>query len=179
MLNRRQILLGVTALMGSSLSPSSAAILEMALHTGQQSKDHNLSANQLQAITIISDIIIPETETAGAVAAGAPAFVAHALTHLLLEDEAKDILDGLDGFLKSNSGFLSDARSAQFAAMEAIDNGLDALPAHLAFYRPLKELILVGYYTSEVGATIELAYDPVPGGYAPLTVTANTKSWST
>ena len=40
-------------------------------------------------------------------------------------------------------------------------------PAHPAtpFFRMMKELTLLGYYTSEAGATRELRYVPVPGRY--------------
>lgn len=33
------------------------------------------------------------------------------------------------------------------------------------FMRRMKELTLVGYYTSEVGATQELRHEPVPGRF--------------
>lgn len=33
------------------------------------------------------------------------------------------------------------------------------------FFRTMKELTLIGYYTSEVGATKELRHEPVPGRY--------------
>jgi len=38
-------------------------------------------------------------------------------------------------------------------------------PESVHCFRTLKELTLLGYYTSEAGATRELRYDPVPGRY--------------
>ncbi len=38
-------------------------------------------------------------------------------------------------------------------------------PDAVHFFRTLKELTVLGYYTSEVGATQELQYTPVPGRY--------------
>jgi hypothetical protein len=35
------------------------------------------------------------------------------------------------------------------------------------FFTALKELVLVGYYTSQVGATQELHWNPVPGSFQP------------
>ena len=35
------------------------------------------------------------------------------------------------------------------------------------FFRTLKELVLVGYYTSQIGATQELHWNPVPGRFEP------------
>jgi hypothetical protein len=44
--------------------------------------------------------------------------------------------------------------------------GLAPAPAPpRAFFAALKELVVVGYYTSEPGATRELRYEPVPGTY--------------
>lgn len=37
--------------------------------------------------------------------------------------------------------------------------------AGLPFFRTMKELTVVGYYTSEVGATVELRHEAVPGRY--------------
>lgn len=37
--------------------------------------------------------------------------------------------------------------------------------ARLPFFRTMKELTVVGYYTSEVGATVELRHEAVPGRY--------------
>ena len=36
---------------------------------------------------------------------------------------------------------------------------------HAPFFNKIKELTVLGYYTSEVGATRELAYNPVPGKF--------------
>ena len=47
----------------------------------------------------------------------------------------------------------------QRALLERLDR--EAAP----FFRSLKELTLVGYYTSEIGATRELHHAPVPGRY--------------
>lgn len=41
----------------------------------------------------------------------------------------------------------------------------DPAPAEMPFWRTVKRLTVVAYYTSEAGATEELRYDPVPGTY--------------
>jgi hypothetical protein len=43
-------------------------------------------------------------------------------------------------------------------------------PAAVRFFRTMKELTLLGYYTSEAGATRELGYVAVPGRYDPCVV---------
>ena len=43
----------------------------------------------------------------------------------------------------------------------------------------LKELTLHGYFTSEIGATKALNYDPIPGVWIPdLPIDENTKAWT-
>ncbi|WP_417450143.1 gluconate 2-dehydrogenase subunit 3 family protein [Kordiimonas sp.] len=179
MLDRRQVLLGVTALMGGGLLSTSALALEKSLTANEGGKTTILSANQLKAVTTIADIIIPETDTSGAIGAGVPAFIDHALNAWLLEEETQAFLAALDDFLAAYPSFLPAKASRQHDLVAAIDEQLPALPYDVRFYRQLKELVLVGYYTSEVGATEELAYDPVPGGYTIIPVTAETKAWST
>ncbi len=178
MLDRRQILVGVAALMGGALLPATVK----ALHgSGSVSAFRNaaLSDTQLRAITIMADIIIPETDTPGASGAGVPEFIQSALANWLLDSEAKAFISGLEAFLEANPDFLTGQTAAQTAMIADVDARLDNLPAEERFYRQLKELVLVGYYTSEEGATEELDYDPVPGGYTVFEVTSETKAWST
>ena len=47
-------------------------------------------------------------------------------------------------------------------------------------FKALKQFICFGYYTSEVGATQELRYDPVPGGFkGSISYEASESSWAT
>ena len=47
-------------------------------------------------------------------------------------------------------------------------------------FRQIKELTLLGYFTSEVGATQALRYDPVPGSYRGSVRMGNSdRSWAT
>jgi hypothetical protein len=59
----------------------------------------------------------------------------------------------------SGQSFLRATPAEQLALLEQLDR--EAAP----FFRIMKELTLVGYYTSEVGATRELHHAPVPGRY--------------
>jgi len=47
------------------------------------------------------------------------------------------------------------------------------------FFNTLKGLTIGGYFTSEIGATQALAFDPIPGGWIPdMLIDANTKAWT-
>ncbi len=49
-----------------------------------------------------------------------------------------------------------------------------------SFVRILKDLTLVGFFTSRIGATQTLAYEAVPGGYRGcLELRPGQKAWAT
>jgi hypothetical protein len=53
---------------------------------------------------------------------------------------------------------------------------------HRPFILTMKELTMLGYFTSEPGATQVLQYRPVPGAYhacVPLQQAGNGKTWAT
>lgn len=56
------------------------------------------------------------------------------------------------------------ASAAPPADVKRSDNGGRA-PARVPFFRMFKELTVVGYYTSQIGATRELKYNRVPGRF--------------
>ena len=90
-----------------------------------------------------------------------------------------DGLTALDATSQSNWSLpfveLEPAQQAQLlVALEPPTQGGSALAAifmpagaagEVAFYPKLKELTVLGYYTSEIGSTQELVYLPVPGRY--------------
>jgi hypothetical protein len=65
----------------------------------------------------------------------------------------------------------------------AVERALTSSPAYLTrpFILMTKELTLLGFFTSQVGATQVLQYDPVPGafhGCVPLAEAGNGKTWA-
>lgn len=171
--------MGVAALMGGSLLPGSIAALENS-EVGARGDDFSvLTEKQFRTLSVIADVIIPETNTPGAVGVGVPAFIDWALDAWLLPEETNAFLEGLDQFATQNARFLMAKPAVQETVVRSIDEQLHNLPQGLEFYRQLKELVLIGYYTSEIGATMELAYDPIPGGYQPFTTTDSVKAWAT
>src|SRR5262249_17069759 len=70
-------------------------------------------------------------------------------------------------------------RHALVAALDAASYSPDSGPRG-SFVRILKDLTLVGFYTSRVGATQALAYEKVPGGYRGCVELApGQKTWAT
>lgn len=177
--DRRRFLLAVSALVGGNLLPSSVAAFDRFATDTDADYAPELSGDQIKIVSVMADIIIPDTDTPGATAAGVPVFVDRALSAWLLSAETKNFLKGLDQFAKQHPSFLMATPPEQETIVLSLDNKLSDLPDELAFYRQLKELVLIGYYTSEPGAALELQYDPVPGGYIPFTTNETVKAWAT
>jgi hypothetical protein len=119
-------------------------------------------------LTYVSDQTIPATETPGAVAVKVPEFVQLALAHGLAGakgDELERLAAELDAV--ADGDFMGLAATERLAALTRHDNACFASrdAASKAAWPLIKKLILMGYYTSEVGGSQELAYELSPGEY--------------
>lgn len=176
-MDRRAALKRVGVLMGGALSASTVAGVLGGCQPGPPGQTfipQTLSAGQDELVTVLAELIIPETDTPGAKGAQVNEFIDLMLTDWMKADERAAFVDGLaevERRAQSSTGkaFLSLSLEEQTALLttledEALDPGRapDAVPA---FFSMLKQLTLVGYYTSEVGATQELRYERAPGRY--------------
>lgn len=121
-----------------------------------------LTPEQLELVATIAEHIIPETDTPGARAVGVHRFIDALLAETYPADARREFLDGLG---QIGSKFLQASSTEQRSLLERLDR--EAQP----FFRELKQLTLLGYYTSEIGATRELHHAPLPGrfqGCVPL-----------
>jgi hypothetical protein len=139
----------------------------------------------------IAETILPATNTPGAKAAKTGAFMALMVTDSYSSTERKIFRDGMrkvDGAMKQANGvsFLQatppqrlallttldreqkrvmDSRQAAMGARDAAATIEHQAPAH--YFRMMKELALLGYFTSEVGCTQALRYVESPGRFDP------------
>lgn len=134
------------------------------------------SPTELALLDEIGETIIPTTDTPGAKAAGVSAFMALAARECYDDAAYESFRRGLREIEHQ-----SDDRYARtFAAMTPADrtamlNDLDREqrrytrqkksddPPH--YFRLMKELAVIGYFTSEVGATKALRYVETPGAF--------------
>ena len=131
-----------------------------------------LSGDQLNLLTTLVDRIIPATDTPGASDVGVPAFIDRLLAEWLDPEDRDRFLAGLDSVGDELASLPAEVQGELLArldaeAVAAREAEVDPLP----FFATLKEVTLVGYYTSEAGATEELQWLPLPGRYdgdAPL-----------
>jgi hypothetical protein len=116
-----------------------------------------LDTDQAEMVATIAEHILPETGTPGARAVGVHRFIDAMVAESYPEEERRQFLTALAAF--DGGAFLARSASDQVAFLGELDRAADP------FFRSLKELTLVGYYTSEIGATRELQYAPLPGRY--------------
>lgn len=125
----------------------------------------------------VCDMVIPDADTPGARKAGVAAFVQLAASHGLAGSSAADLV-GLKTQLDQARGpFEHLAVAAQHDVLVMVD-GRDATNRSTPWAH-VKKLILMGYYTSEIGASQELRYQLVPGRFDPdLPVHPGDRAWS-
>jgi hypothetical protein len=168
-IDRREALRRAALLLGGALSaPAIAGVLAgcqaRAAREGEWTP-RALTPEQAELVAAIAEHIIPETDTPGARAVGVHRFIDAMLAESFSADERRPFLAGLRDL--EARAFLRQSPERQRALLEEMDRA--ATPG--SFFRTMKELTLLGYYTSEIGATRELRHEPVPGrfdGCVPL-----------
>jgi len=185
-IDRREALRRAALLLGGALSASTVAGV-LAGCEARRTPDgawapRALSSEQLDLVATIAEHILPETDTPGARAVGVHRFIDAMLADSFPDEERRHFLAGLsdvDARAQRSCGraFLRCATLEQRAVLDQLDREAFAATASppdrlpVPFFRTMKELTLVGYYTSEAGATRELRHAPVPGrfeGCVPL-----------
>jgi hypothetical protein len=194
-MDRREALKRTALLMGGAVSaPAIMGILKgCKAKPGIEWKPVFVNEDQASIISTVSDIIIPRTDTPGAVDTGVPGFIDQMLKEVYSEEDQKYFLDGLAAFNDGAKSEYGDAyidldaedqaayvKSVHDAAVEA-EQTTDPAPKR-PFILMMKELTMLGFFTSEPGATQVLQYVAVPGAYKgciPLSEAGNGKTWAT
>jgi hypothetical protein len=204
--NRREILHCVAVLLGGTALVGGRGLLaacERASHALQEATLGEFTAEDIAFLDEIAETILPATNTPGAKAAKTGAFMALMVTDSYSATERKVFRDGMrkvDGAMQQANGvsFLQatplqrlallttldreqkrvmDSRKAAMDAREAAATIEHPAPAH--YFRMMKELALLGYFTSEVGCTQALRYVESPGRFDPcIPYTPGEPAWA-
>jgi hypothetical protein len=181
-MNRRQSLLALSAVSGHALFPEVLARFGRVLSAPPEAaawKPEVLSPEQGVLLAELVETIIPATETPGAKAARVHVFVDLVLKHCRTTSEQAGFVKGLDVVAaECRARYGADFIAAPRASREELLQRLEA--SANPFVGTLKELTVLGYCTSELGATQGLAYVPVPGEYQGCTdLRPGQKGWAT
>lgn len=185
---RREFLKQLGGILGLSASASilSMASLNSAL-AFTRSKEivagKLLSIAQMQTLAHVCQTIIPKTDTPGAADLDCHGFIDHQLVAIYGQDkqkEAQKLIDAIDDIAsrRFKTAFSQLNGTQQQVCLENIENGKWSNRELIQAFKELKYLNAFGYFTSKVGATQVLTYQPVPGAYIPsIPVTANTTNY--
>lgn len=187
MMNRRDALTRVALLMGgavigadyflTSCSPSSSDKDKTQSKDGASASNFKaLDTKQQAYLDEVGETILPTTKTPGAKAARVGSFMNVMVRDCYKPADQEIFTKGLtqleEASQKMNGkGFLESTPAQRTALLTALDaeqknyakTKTPEQPNH--YFRMVKELTLLGYFTSEVGATQALRYLPVPGKY--------------
>jgi len=182
-MDRRELLKLLTGIFGASLSaPVATAILAgcESPPEGTTFVPRTLSPDQLDLVASIAERVIPETDTPGARAARVHEFIDLILSDWYPEADRARFLSGLteldQSFRLQNDISFADASpgeqtaflepldaEAAMARRPAADQGVES--PEPSWFATMKELTVVGYYTSEIGATQELRHQMIFSTY--------------
>jgi hypothetical protein len=203
-MNRREALRSVAILMGGAISATTLGVIAEGCNRVSKKEGELFTAEQQSIITELAETIIPTTKTPGAKAAGVGPFVAMMVQECYTEKVQKTFIDGLDDLEKRSKSKFSDSFTAVSAQQRAtvLQEVVDELKKKKEndkqkvkadggkkpkggskkdpdFFQLAKELTMLGYFTSEIGAKQALEYLPVPGKYDACTdMKPGQKAWA-
>lgn len=196
-MNRREALNRVTLLMGGVLSgPTLMAMKQWENPAAFTPNPIRFSASQKSVIAEVAEMIIPRTNTPGAKDAGVPEFIEMMLNDCYALPEHTSFKKGIDQLLEA--AFLNQSEQQRTTTLKGVEQQtktlmetfnvrqskmgdnedkllMDNEALGLPFWRLMKELTLLGYYTSEVGLNASYEYVPVPGKFEVIKLKPNQK----
>jgi Gluconate 2-dehydrogenase subunit 3 len=187
-MNRREAISRIALLVGGTLSAPTLFAMESVGKVKTRSAleaAFSLTEAQRAIVAEVAEHIIPKTTTPGAKDAGVPAFIVMMLNDCYKSPEQTSFLEGVADLEKKN--FISLSKEEQIAALKQVEMDTKELMKSyevkqvkvgdnvdkenlegkkgVPFWRLMKELTLLGYYTSEQGIKASFVYEPIPGKF--------------
>jgi hypothetical protein len=166
-ITRREAIQRAALLLGFAISPSIlTGVMKAQPVEGRDTR--YLATKHLAIAGAVADRILPRTDTPGAVDVGVLTFIDLMYGEYMTDEEREQFTNGLEGIEAASLGYYrrSYARLApdrQEIVLQAIAEAGREMGN--PFFNQIKELTIVGFFTSEPVAKKILRYDPVPGPY--------------
>jgi len=174
-MNRREALERVALVLGGTVI-GGTAFLQGCKSADSKAAGFSLTKEQIAFLDEVAETIIPATDTPGAKAAKVGEFMNVMVTDCYETKDQKIFAEGLTLINESsksvyNKGFMEITPEQRTTLLNEVNKELKAYndtkkdtdPNH--YFGMMKQLTLLGYFTSEVGATKALRYVAVPGKY--------------
>jgi len=206
-ITRREMLQGVTAVLGVAFVGGERVLAlsfdDESLVQATARGTGRFSAADVALLDEIAETMLPETSTPGAKAAKTGAFMALMVTDAYTDRQQEIFRSGLGRVDEAcrnahQVSFMQATPAQRLTVVEALDReqkaAMDARipaptnrapappappdePAH--YFRMMKELALLGYFTSEIGYTKAMRYRESPGRFDPCApLGPGEKSWA-
>jgi hypothetical protein len=188
LLTRREALRRVSAMLGGAALIGQSAWLAGCVVP--RSPSAPFTAAEVALLDEVAETILPETSTPGAKAAGVGPFIALMVADTYDPREQRIFRDGMvmleqECHAQHGVGFMAASAAQRLALLERLDREqleymrrqTDDTRPH--YFRMMKELTLLGYFTSEIGYTQAMRYVETPGRFDPcITYTPGDKAWA-
>jgi hypothetical protein len=189
-MNRREALSAVGVLLGGAIIGSEMFL--SGCKTGdKKARERVFTKEDIAYLDEVGETILPATSSPGAKAANVGTFMTVMVNDCYDENNQKVFFEGMDKLnAASQKKFSKDYMEMDAAQRTELLTELDKEqkeytknkksedPPH--YFRLMKELTLLGYFSSEVGATKALRYVAVPGSYdGNVTYKKGDKAWAT
>jgi gluconate 2-dehydrogenase gamma chain len=194
-MNRREAIERTAMILGYAVSaPAMMGVLKGCKAAPELNyKPVFLTVEQARTVGEVAEIIIPKTDTPGAKDAGVPAFIDSMLMEVYPQEDKDRFLAGLlefeqqatkmygDPFVDLDPGKQAEwVKKVHDTAIGAYKKADEETKKKKPFILMTKELTMLGFFTSEPGATKVLQYNPVPGAYHGCLPLAEVgKTWAT
>ena len=194
LIDRREALRKTALLMGAAVSATAIAGI---MNGCKATPDLNykpvfFNEDQARIISELAEIILPKSDTPGAKEVGVPNFIDTIVNENYEKEDQERFIVGLTAFEEDakktyGDGFIYCKPEDQIALVKkslgaAIQEKKENTATKKPFILMAKELTMLGYFTSEPGATKVLQYEAVPtkyNGCIPLNEAGNGKTWAT
>jgi hypothetical protein len=198
MFNRREAVSRIAMMVGGAFTTPTLFAMDV-MESGKflNADLFSFTDAQRQIVAAVAEHIIPKTNTAGAIDAGVPAFIELMLKDCYKAPEHASFLKGVNDLIKAK--FLSQNQDGQVAVLTLLEsNTKDMMRSYqqrrmkvgdnvdketlegangVPFWRLIKELTLLGYYTSEKGIEASFIYQPIPGKFEATKLLPGQKSF--
>jgi gluconate 2-dehydrogenase gamma chain len=166
-ITRRQALVRLAGALGLALSPALLDTLARA-QSGPATAAVRLPADDFATLQAVTERILPRTDTPGANDVGVPAFLDLLIADYLSPAERTVILNGLkrlddDAQRAHRKPFRQLAATEQDQLLQATARA--AAGTEGSFFHLVKDLTILGYFTSEEVGKNVTRWDPVPGRF--------------
>lgn len=179
-MDRREVIKNVALMLGGVFSAPTLMAMdnwENATKPNVSGAAFSLTSTQQKIVAEIAELIIPKTDTVGAKDVGVPAFIEMMLKDCYKAPEHQSFIEGLVSMEKVK--FLELNTDERRGVLKFLEQETKKMTEKTTpFWRLIKELTLLGYFTSEAGLKASFEYVQIPGKLELIKLKPNQKAYA-